>query len=191
MRDRCKTVMFLCILQMVNVLLNRRGERPPSRRAGAQPVVFDGVKREAWGGSHTGGREFAAALALRGEVAYWVGAPQDSQRESAWGRDMRGERRERLRLRSAKLLDAAYSFLCECRICDRSLNGLKVLLARNIGVPGCFAVHIDETCEIRRAGMVWRRGLMLGVRLYDAAPRNALTLSDRFALRERYYGVPD
>ncbi len=181
--------MVICILEMVNVILNRRGDRPPTKRASAKPPVFDGVKQTGWRAKFVPAREIGAALALRGEIAYWVGTPP----ECVLGgfREMRAEARERVRLRSAKLLDAAYRFLCECRICDRSLNGLKILLARNIAVPGRFAVHIDETFEVRGARMVWRRGLALGVRLMDPAPDGALRLSDRFALRERYYGVPD
>ncbi len=187
----CNIVMFICILEMVNVLLNRQGARPPHEKVEHPPRAFDGVKRDGPAIRQASGRDFAAALALRGEVAYWIGAPHGPEREPMRRPEMRGERRERMRLRSAKLLDATYSFLCECRIYDRSLNGLRVLLGRNIGLPGRFAVHVDETCEVRRARMIWRRGLVLGVRLYEPAPNSSLSLSERFALRERYYGIPD
>ncbi len=153
--------------------------------------MFDGVKREGWCVRPAAARNLGAALALRGEVAYWVAPAAEAQRASADFREMRASRRERMRLRSAKLLDAAYRFLCECRIYDRSLNGLRVLLARNVRLPTALAVHVDETSEVRRARMMWRRGLMLGVRLYEPAPHGALRLSDRIALRERYYGILD
>jgi hypothetical protein len=89
------------------------------------------------------------------------------------------------------MLDDAYRFLCECRICDRSLNGMRLLLGRNIRVPAQIAVHIDETREVRRGRVMWRKGLLLGVRLYDHAPHGAIRPSDRLALRERYYAIPD
>jgi hypothetical protein len=116
-----------------------------------------------------------------------------SEAEPASGRraDQRADQRERMRLRSAKLLDAAYRFVCECRICDRSLNGLKFALARNIRLPRRMAVHIDETGEVRNVNMMWRRGLVIGVRLHERAPPGALKLSERFALRERYYAIFD
>jgi hypothetical protein len=96
-----------------------------------------------------------------------------------------------MRLRSAKLLDAAYHFMCECRICDRSLNGLRLALARNVGLPPHLAVHIDETGEVRGATVIWRRGSTIGIRLDEPAPAGALRPSDRFALRERYYAIDD
>ena len=97
--------------------------------------------------------------------------------------------REPARLRSAKLLDSAYRFVCEGRICDRSRDGLRLALARNIGLPPRLAVHIDETGEVRDARIVWRRGATIGVRLHEAATADALKPSDRYALRQRYYAV--
>ena len=51
-------------------------------------------------------------------------------------------------------------------------------------------MHIDETGEIVSLVMVWRRGPQIGARFCarGAAP---LKPSERFALRERYYAVPD
>jgi hypothetical protein len=93
-------------------------------------------------------------------------------------------------LRSAKLLDAAYGFVCESRICDRSRDGLRLALARDVTLPLGLAVHIDETGEVRDARVVWRRGATIGVRLHRVAPANAIRATDRYALRERYYAVP-
>ena len=94
-----------------------------------------------------------------------------------------------MRLRSAKLLDTAFRFVSDCRICDRSHSGLRIALARDIRLPRRFAVHIDESGEIRRAKVVWRRGLVVGIRLYEHA--SEIRPCDRFALRERYYGILD
>jgi hypothetical protein len=96
-----------------------------------------------------------------------------------------------MRLRSAKLLDAAYRFVCECRIRDRSLHGLRLLLVRDIRLPRRMSVHIDETGEVRGVKVVWRRGPVIGVRLHERAPAGAVKPSDRHALKERYYGILD
>ena len=127
-------------------------------------------------------------------AAHCAGACRDGARREckrAGFREKRGEVRDRARLRSAKLMDSAYRFLCEARIYDRSRNGLRIMLARDVRLPGRIAVHIDESREVRCARTIWRRGSMLGVRLLEPASHAALKPSARFALRERYYGIPD
>jgi len=181
--------MFLCILEMVNAVLNRRGSGATGRVRAANPML-EGIKREDWRERPENARKLGAALAERGEIAYWVvtsdGEPGQTRRgeQRAWSR-------EQMRLRSAKLLDATYRFICECRICDRSLHGLRLALACNIRLPRRMAVHIDETGEVRGAKVVWRKGLVIGVHLRERAPATALKPWDRFALRERYYGILD
>jgi hypothetical protein len=56
-------------------------------------------------------------------------------------------------------------------------------------LPRRLAVHIDESGEVRRAIVAWRRGPVVGVRLYERA--SGMKPCDRFALRERYYGILD
>jgi hypothetical protein len=53
-----------------------------------------------------------------------------------------------------------------------------------------LAVHIDETSEVRKATIIWRRGSTVGIRLQGVLPEDAMTASRRFALRERYYAIP-
>ena len=149
-----------------------------------------GVKRADWRGRLRVARALAALLAERGSVAYCMVAPLRAE-EDAHPPERRGLAREPLRLRSAKLLDSAYRFVCECRICDRSPHGLRLLLARNVRLTRPLAVHIDETSEVRAAKIVWRNGSMLGVRLGDRAHPDATKPSYRYALRERYYGILD
>ena len=81
--------------------------------------------------------------------------------------------------------------MCEGRICDRSRDGLRLALARDIALPPRLAVHIDETSEVREAKVIWRRGSTIGLRLQEAAPAGALSVSQRYALKERYYAIPD
>ena len=175
--------MFLCILQMVNALLTHRREGA-GRRYRSAATMLDGVKSANWTMRPEAARRLGAALAERGEVAYWVGGVDERSRK-----DRRDNAREPMRMRSAKLLDSAFRYLCDGRICDHSLNGLKILLARNVRLPWRFAVHIDETGDVRRARAAWRRGLLVGVRLHERPPIGAVKPSDLFALRARYYGV--
>jgi hypothetical protein len=143
-----------------------------------------GVERGDWRARPEAALQLGRKLAGRGEVAYWVVSPADNSA------DQRAHSRERTRLRSAKLLDGAYRFVCEGRICDRSRNGLRLALAKDDPLPPQLAVHIDETSEVREVKVIWRRGSTIGIRLHSDAPANALTVSQRYALRERYYAIP-
>jgi hypothetical protein len=173
---------------MVNAVLTRRraGRAPHGRGAAA---VLLGVKRRDCRARPQEALMLGRKLALRGEVAYWVLSPEKNEHRGQRG-DQRASLREPARLRSAKLLDAAYRFVCEGRICDRSPDGLRLALARDIGLPPRLAVHIDETGEVRNARLVWRRGATIGIRLHEAAAADALKATDRYALGRRYYAVP-
>jgi hypothetical protein len=169
------------------VLTRRRSEQEVHDRAG--DAVLHGVKRQDWRAGPDAARRLGRDLAQRGEVAYWAVSPEKKGHEGKRV-DQRVGPRKPTRLRSAKLLDAAYRFVCEGRICDRSLDGLRLALARDIALPPGLAVHIDETGEVRSAKVIWRRGPTIGVRLHETAPADALRPSDRYALRERYYAIP-
>jgi hypothetical protein len=166
---------------MVNEVLTRRR---------SSPATLQGIKRQDWRARPEAASEVGRKLAGRGEIAYWVVSPEERAPEGRRA-DQRLHSRERTRLRSAKVLDGAYRFICEGRICDRSPNGLRVALARDVALPHEFAVHIDETAEVREAKTVWRRGSTIGVRLHSAARAGALRPCDRYALRERYYAIPN
>jgi len=174
---------------MVNAVLSRRGSGATGRVRRANPTL-EGIKREDLRARPEKARRLGAALAERGEIAYWV-VTSDGEPERTRRGEQRAWSREQMCLRSAKLLDAAYRFICECRICDRSLHGLRLALARNVLLPRRMAVHVDETGEVRGAKVVWRRGRVIGVHLRERAPATALRPWDRFALRERYYGILD
>jgi hypothetical protein len=136
-------------------------------------------------------RALARALARRGQVAYAVAEPvRETPRPKAAGRELRLAGRRRTRLRSAKILDGSNAFFCDCLIHDRSATGLRLTLARDVGLPPQFQVHDDETGAVELVATVWRRATTLGVRFsgYGAA---TLTPSERAALRGRYYAVRD
>jgi hypothetical protein len=149
-----------------------------------------GIKRQDWRARPEAALKLGRKLAGRGEIAYWVVSPEGRPPESKRA-DLRAHLRERTRLRSAKLLDGTYRFVCEGRICDRSREGLRLALARDIALPPQLAVHVDETSEVREAEVIWRRGSTIGVRLRSPAPADALRPCDRYALGERYYAIPD
>ena len=146
---------------------------------------FDGVRVES--GRALG--QSAPVLAARGEIAYSV-APM-AQGAGAPPSDHRSNGRSRTRLRSAKIVNSVGVFLCECRIHDRSTGGLRLALARNIGLPGRICLYEDDTGQTNWVVVVWRRGAEVGVRYCAPGAPPPLRASDRFALRERYYAVPD
>ncbi len=143
-------------------------------------------------------RALARVLARRGQVAYAVFDPvretpravRETPRPKTNGRELRLAGRRRTRLRSAKILDAANAFVCDCLIYDRSATGLRLTLARDVGLPPQFQVHDDETGVVESVAAAWRRGATLGVRFcgYGAS---TLKPSERAALRGRYYAVRD
>src|ERR1700733_460213 len=173
---------------MMNETLNRAFAEVGKRGDAYGPMLL-GVERGDWRARPEGGRKLGRKIAGPGGVAHFGvsrgGRPPESPRAND-----RAHARERTRLRSAKLLDEAYRFLCEGRICDRSRNGLRLALAQDVALPPQLALHIDETSEVREAKGIWRRGATIGIRLHSAAPADALRPCDRHALRERYYAIP-
>ena len=175
---------------MVNETLDRGDAAGWEARRRAGPDVGRGQAQD-WRGA-TGGGARARPQTRRARRDRLLGRlpegrPPDEQKRRSCARTPR----ERTRLRSAKLLDGAYRFLCEGRICDRSRDGLRLALARDVTLPPRLAVHIDETSEVREAKVIWRRGSTIGVRLQETLPADAMTASRRSALRERYYAIPD
>jgi hypothetical protein len=173
---------------MVNETLHQ-GRRPAANHGDAHAPMLVGIKRQDWRAQSEAARGLGRKLASRGEIAFWV--VSDDERSTAdKAADLRAHPRQRTRLRSAKLLDGGCRFLSEGRICDRSRDGLRLALARDVTLPPQLAVHIDETAEVREAKIIWRRGSTIGVRLQGTLPADAMTASRRSALRERYYAIP-
>jgi hypothetical protein len=103
--------------------------------------------------------------------------------------DARRAKRSKTPLQSAKILDGANVFLCDAVMLDRSAGGLRLLLARNIGLPARFVVHVDLIGEVVTVAAAWRRELTIGARILTQGPIAPLRRSERVALRGRYYGV--
>lgn len=150
--------------------------------------TLDGVRRP----DRPNDRERARALAQSGQVAYSVvELGRDEKSADEGRRDPRAAKRRRTRLRSAKILNSANKFVCDCLIHDRSANGLRLTLARNLGLPVHFRLHDDETGKVDNVETVWRRGAVLGVRYSQALGPVSIKPSARSALRGRFYAVPD
>jgi hypothetical protein len=162
--------------------------RRPSRGNAPAPVLV-GIKRQDWRAQSEAALRLGRKLASRGEIAYCV-VSEDGRSTAGKGADLRAQPRERNRLRSAKLLDGGCRFLSESRICDRSRDGLRLALARDVTLPRQLAVYIDETSEVREAKIIWRRGSTIGVRLQGTLPADAMNAGRRCALKERYYAIP-
>jgi hypothetical protein len=173
---------------MVSETLHQ-GRRPAANHGDAHAPMLVGIKRQDWRAESEAARGLGRKLASRGEIAYWV-VSDDGGSTAHKSADLRAHPRQRTRLRSAKLLDGGCRFLSEGRICDRSRDGLRLALARDVALPPQLAVHIDETAEVREAKIIWRRGSTIGVRLQATLPADAMTASRRSALRERYYAIP-
>lgn len=124
----------------------------------------------------------AGRLAERGRVAYRVAVAAPEHRASG---------RNRMRLRSAKMLSAEGRFLGECRVHDRSMGGARLALAGPAALPRRFCLYEDESGEASWAIVVWRRGASVGLRFCAPGAPPPLKPSDRFALRQRYYAVAD
>lgn len=125
----------------------------------------------------------AAALLRRGIALY--------QELKARGGEARLFPRARRRLCSAKILDGDNTFLCEAALLDASPGGMRLLLARNVGLPPRFGVHDDQTGDLYTVSQVWRRGHAIGVRIHDREPPRPMQTADKTALSSRYYGVRD
>jgi hypothetical protein len=166
-----------------------QGRRPAANHGDANAPVLVGIKRQDWRGQSEAALKLGRKLASRGEIAYCV-VSDDGRSTAGKVGDLRAHPRGRNRLRSAKVLDGSCRFLSEGRICDRSRDGLRLALTRDVTLPPRLAVHIDETSEVRVAKIIWRRGSTIGVRLQEALPADAMTASRRTALRERYYAIP-
>jgi hypothetical protein len=131
----------------------------------------------------------SATARLRGEdedgalVSYQVlsepgGGPNDQRRAP----------RRRTRLRAGKILDRANRFLVDATILDRSCDGLRLRLARDIALRELIHFHDEESDAIYLARVAWRNGLLLGIR---RGPHVTATERRRGVLNGRYYAMDE
>jgi hypothetical protein len=89
--------------------------------AGAHDLTLLGVKRQDWRGRPEAALELGRKLVRRSEIAYWVDSPT-SRLPDDKSADRRTGPRHRASLRSAKVLDGSYRFVCDSRICALRLR---------------------------------------------------------------------
>jgi hypothetical protein len=155
-------------------------------------VNLEGVRVRRWPAPSGLQRLMAKSLAGRSLVSYDVIAPPSGDPPVAGKpQEKRSSARQRLRLRSAKLLDSQSAFLCECLVRDQSADGLCLKLMKNVGLPSRCVLYDDETGSLNVVTTIWRRGSLLGVRYCPTSTPVSIKPSDRSALRGRYYAVPD
>ena len=127
------------------------------------------------------------AVAVGADAVLWARLLREGR--AAYRVESRAAARRRTRLQSAKILDGAGAFVCDATIQDFSASGLRLLLARNCGLPSRLGVHVDLTGEVLTATPAWRRERVVGLRVIAHSPPAPLKTSDRLALRGRYYAV--
>jgi hypothetical protein len=91
-------------------------------------------------------------------------------------------------LRAGKILDRANRFLIDAAVIDRSCRGLRLRLAREIGVPELFHFFDEESEAVFVARIVWRQQCLLGAR---RGPVIAMTAKQIAALRGKFYAIKD
>ena len=102
---------------------------------------FAGFRMESSAARDETWEHIARNLAERGQVAYRVvrvvppPPPRPAAAASPPEGESRAQVRRKTRLRSAKVLDEANRFLCEAVVQNRSAEGFRLLLARNVALP--------------------------------------------------------
>ncbi len=101
--------------------------------------------------------------------------------------ERRKELRRAARLKWGKALDCADRFLSDCLVADRTDDGARLKLLRNVSPPQRFYFYEDESGGLFLARIVWRRGGEIGCRLSDATTLDKERLKRR--MRSRYYAL--
>ena len=131
-------------------------------------------------------------LASRGQVAYicTIDSRRPRSRVGEFVNRRIGDRRD-VRLRSGKLVDMRRRFLCECLVRDRSMTGLRLALGRDCGIPREFYFFDDETHDLIRLTVAWRRSLTVGARISRDGAEPEIESQIRAIMRGKFYAIPD
>jgi hypothetical protein len=109
------------------------------------------------------------------------------ERLSEAGPDRRREKRREVRLNWGKALDLSERFLCDCRIVDRVVGGVRLRLVRNISPPARFYLFDEAEGMLFSAQIVWRRGSDVGCRISLSPLRDKTFVVER--MKARYYAL--
>ena len=130
-----------------------------------------------------GRRLDGASKAHPGECTYTVVVQPIEAAEKRHGQ------RQRTRLRTGKVIDAAGRFLTECLVYDRSETGGRLRLPARIALPGTIQLYEDQSAALLQADVVWRLEREVGIRFRHAAP-TARSRALEAEMRRRFYAVP-
>ena len=78
-------------------------------------------------------------------------------------RDNRREQRYRTQLRSGRIYDQHQRFICACVVRDRSSQGARLLLPKNVTPPRQICFLDEELGEVFRAEVRWRQDREIGI----------------------------
>ena len=88
-----------------------------------------------------------------GDLTYSVAEGKAARQPEA---ERRSDQRRRTRLRSGKVVHLDNAFIVECRIRERSEEGARLQLARNVEVPDRIGLFDDAERSIKTAEIIWR-----------------------------------
>ncbi len=120
-----------------------------------------------------------------GTVTYTI---LDAPRPATPKGERRSGPRQRVRLRSGKVLDADGRFLTECVFTDLSPTGSRIRPPAGTALPDELYLYDDTTGLLHRAAVLWRRGSELGLRFKPQAP-SARTRSLASEMRRKFYAM--
>lgn len=103
--------------------------------------------------------------------------------------DKRLARRRRTRLRSGKIADRQNRFLIECAIHDRSDEGARLRLAKNMALPDDIRLFDDEQKSLAPARIIWRQGQEIGIRFLPPETIGPVSEAEIAALGRKFYAV--
>ncbi|MBE7204025.1 MAG: hypothetical protein INR70_40390 [Parafilimonas terrae] len=84
--------------------------------------------------------------------------------------DRRRFARQKVRLRSGKIIRPDGQFLCECLVQNRSSAGGRLKLQTAAALPDAVLFYDDQSEQLFHATVVWRRDREVGLRLQPCAP---------------------
>lgn len=146
-----------------------------AERSARQPIVIEA-------------RRLEPGAAVHGDFTFEVlEAPRSSQKSSA---DRRGSPRQRTRLRSGKLVDAAGRFLTECLLHDLSPRGVRLKLPPGITLPRLLQIYDDQTGTVHQATVLWRRDRDAGVAFGPVVNDNR-SRAVAAEMKRKFYAVRD
>lgn len=146
---------------------------PPVAGRPGRPLVLDA-------------RNTRDGCADTGSATYTV--LDDPRRSPADRPERRTGARQRVRLRSGKVLDTQGRFITECVLYDLSPAGSRIRPTAGCALPDDLYLFDDRTGLLHRATVLWRNGRDAGVR-FQAQPLSTRMRAVASTMRRKFYAV--